>query len=457
MRASDPLRLGDTMFSKARSSPWGRPLLILVCFLAFLFAAARPATAQEEEETQSVVDAARAARARHAQPVADVSAPTKHAPFSQTQLVAWQIAGMPVPDLLAEVKANGIAFAPDDTNLAPLKDAQLPADLIAALPTVPSQPEAGTPAAIPQPLIAASQAFNSKDYPGAITLLEPLTQQTPDADLFAALGNLQFLSNDTAAAKTAFEQAVQLDPSFLYAHMRLAEIYYSLENGALAAAEAKKVLQLQPDNAQARRYLALSLSMKLQATNAAASGSSGGGVEDLSDLANNPGVSQEAKDLNNQALVFMDQQEWNKAETNLKKAIAMEPNVALFYYNLGNLYSKWGRHNVVALDAYKKAKALAPRNLAVRQNYGHFLCSEHAYEAAITEFQELLDMDPSWNIARPCLYEALYAMNRKTEAARVLNEYREWNHTLGLPDDSDEIDLEKKEKEMTIDKGGVHL
>jgi Tfp pilus assembly protein PilF len=383
-----------------------------------------------------VADAARASRAHHAQSSAAVSAPTKHGPFSQTQLLAWQIAGVSDSDFLTELRVNGIAFAPDEAHLSALKDALFPSELITALPTVPSYPEVATLPAVPQAMITASQAFHSKDYTAARQALEALVRQTPRPDLCAALGNVQFLSHDLRSAALGFERAVQLDPNFVYAHVRLAGIYYSLANGTKTGAEAKKALQLQPDNAQAHKYLALSLSMRLQAANS----SNEDRIEDLSDLESKDGYNQEAKDLNNQALVLIDRKEWKKAEAALQGAIALDPKVALFYYNLGNLYVKWGHHNLGLLPAYEKAKALAPRNLAVRQNLGAYLCEHHSYDRAILEFREILAMDPSWNMARPCLYEALFNTRRRNEAGQVLAEYRYWNQITGTPDDSDEID-----------------
>lgn len=95
----------------------------------------------------------------------------------------------------------------------------------------------------------------------------------------------------------------------------------------------------------------------------------------------------------------------------------------------------------MAENAFQKAKALAPRNLAIRQNYGHYLCENHAYDNAIKEFQEILRIDSDWNIARPCLYVALYSVGRKNEAAQVLAQYRAWNQTHGVPDDSAEIEI----------------
>jgi Tfp pilus assembly protein PilF len=138
------------------------------------------------------------------------------------------------------------------------------------------------------------------------------------------------------------------------------------------------------------------------------------------------GDNQQAKDLNNEAVALMQQNEWKKAEAALRGAIELDPKVALFHYNLGNLYMKWhGGHpnggsvyNDMGLEAYRGAKALAPRNLAIRQNIGAYLCQHHYYDEAIAEFREMLKMGPSWNMARPCLYESLSIRTEGTKLAR---------------------------------------
>ncbi|HXX99974.1 MAG TPA: hypothetical protein VEI54_03580 [Candidatus Limnocylindrales bacterium] len=421
-----------------------RKLLLLGLFLhLFSFAAPISAFAQEEE-TQSVADMARAARASHAQPATAISTPEPHPPFSQTQLLAWLIAGVSAPDLLNQLKADGIAFPADAAHLNPLKEAQLPAALLAALPSLTSSPEPTGSAGVPQALIYASQAYVAKDFIAARYALEILAEQAPDADVYAALGNLNFLSQDLPSARSAFEHAVQLDPSFVYAHLRLAGVYYAFQDGAHAAAEAKAALRLHPDNAQARRYLAQSVTLEVQSANS--SQASGNNVEDLSDLMANDGSIQDAKDLDNRGIAFMQQQEWRKAEAAFRGAIDLNSKVALFYYNLGNLYVQWGNHDAMAFDAYRQAKALAPRNLAVRQTYAAHLCKQHVYNEAINEFREILDMDPSWNAARPCLYAALFNTGRREEAAQVLADYRYWNQVRGLPDDSEEIEATQGRK-----------
>jgi len=385
--------------------------------VALVFSSASSSPAQE---TESVGDAARAFRARRAaQGNQDAKRPAQN-PLSAITLVEWQIAGMAVPDVLNEVQARGISFAADDAHLQSLKDARLAPELLTALPNVPSHSDSSSSSEIPQALTVAAQAFSAKDYVSARHALEMLSvQHNQDASLYAALGNLHFVARDFDAAKTAFVRSAELDPGFVYAHVRLAQIYYRLEQSSQVADEAKQALRLQPTNAEAHKYLALSSTMQMQDSAGAAAGS--GKVEDLSDL--EAGSNKEAKDLNNQGIALAQQNEWVKAETAYKRAIELDPSVAMYYYNLGNLYTKW-RHPQQALAALNKAKALAPRNMAVRQNLGYTMCQFNLFSDAVTEFREMLDMDPHWNMARPCLIKALDSLGRKTEADQVEMDYK---------------------------------
>ena len=371
------------------------------------------------QETESVGDAARAFRARRAAQANQDNQHPARPPLSATTLVTWQIAGMAMPDILNEVQTRGITFVPDNTQLDRLREARVAPELLAALPNVPLHPDASTSSEVPQALIAAAQAFSGKDYATARHSLETCVQGNQDANLYAAVGNLNFISGDFASAKTAFVRSAELDPNFAYAHVRLAQIYYRIEQGSQVADEAKQALRLQPANAEAHKYLALSSTMQTQDSGNAAAG--GGKVEDLSDL--EAGSNKESKDLNNQGIALAQQNEWAKAEAAYKRAIELDPNVAMYYYNLGNLYTKW-RHPQQALAALNQAKALAPRNMAVRQNLGYTMCQFNLFSDAVTEFREMLDMDPHWNMARPCLIKALDSLGRKTEADQVERDYK---------------------------------
>jgi tetratricopeptide (TPR) repeat protein len=395
--------------------------------MAPVVAFAWPARAQE---TESVGDAARAFRARHSVQGGQETPKQPQSPISAPTLVAWQIAGMATPDILTELQARGIAFAFDDAHVKSFTDAHLAPELLAALPNVPSHPDASS-SNVSQALIGAAQAFSTKDYATARRALESLVQQNQDASLFAALGNLDYVSRDLPAAQTAFLRCEQLDPSFVYAHLRLAQVYYRLEQRSQVASEAKQAQRLQPGNAEAHKYLALSATMEADSGGEAPGASGGGKAEDLSDL--KAGDDTEAKDLNNKAIELTQQQDWSNAEAAYHRAIELDPKVALYYYNLGVLYNKMGDgHTDDALAAYKKAKALAPRNVAVRQNIGYTMCQSKRYADAVSEFRDLLSIDMYWNMARPCLAESLFGLGRTKEGYEVMKDYTH----LKVADDS---------------------
>ncbi len=424
------------------SPHWRRHLWAAFC-IALVISSAPSSYAQE---TESVGDAARAFRARRAaQGNPDANRPAQN-PLSATALVEWQIAGMAVPEVLNEVQARGISFAADDAHLKSLKDAHLAPELLAALPNVPLHPDASSPSDVPPELTAAAQAFSTKDYASARYALEMLTaQHSQDAGLYAALGNLHFVSRDFDAAKTDFVRSAQLDPGFAYAHVRLAQIYYRLEQGAQVAEEARQALRLQPTNAEAYKYLALSSTLQMQSSGGAAAG--GVGVEDLSDL--QAGSNIEAKNLNNQGIALAQQNDWSKfpnAEAAYKRAIELDPNVAMYYYNLGNLYTKWQRPQQ-SLAALNKAKALAPQNMAIRQNLGYTMCKFNLFSDAVTEFREMLDMDPHWNMARPCLIKALDSLGRRTEADQVERDYKLYKSS---DDSGEDADADSDDKEAGV-------
>jgi tetratricopeptide (TPR) repeat protein len=420
--------------------------------LAMAISAAPPAWAQE---TESVGDAARAFRAHRAAQANQDTARQPQPPLSATTLVAWQIAGMAAPDTLNELQLRGITFVLDDAHLNALKDARVTPELLAALPNVPSHPDASSSSEVPQAWIGAAQAFGAKDYAAARHALESLVQQNlvqqnQDANLYAALGNLNFVSGDLPSAKTAFLRSAQLDPSFAFVHVRLAQIYYRLEQGSQVADEAKQALRLQPNNAEARKYLALSIGMQSQNPDAASGPSSGKNVEDLSDLKG--GSDTEAKDLNNQGIVLAQQKDWTKAEAAYRHAIELDPKVPLYYYNLGNLYMKWDMgpqitHTEQALAAFSKAKTLAPRNMAIRQNIGFTLCHAWRWSEAVNEFREMLSLDPYWNMARPGLAESLDGLGQRKEAYQVMKDYKRFKP---LDDSGDDGEADSNEDDTGV-------
>jgi pentatricopeptide repeat protein len=402
------------------------------CMCLLLLMACAPVWGQDDEG-QSVAEAARAARARQAAPTSGSStAQMKGAPVTATQIVAWGVAGMSAGDIASSVKARGTAFAADDGHVSVLKQAGVDAEILAVLASAAAHPEIASGGEIPAGLVTASQAFHSGDYQGATKALEPLAPQNASAEVYAAQGNLEFLLKDLDAAKAAYQKAVQADPSFAYAHVKLAGLCYRLEEKSQMVSEAKKALQLQPGNAEARKYVALSFAMEGHGGSGGESGASaeaagGGALEDVDDLreaAHN--INQEAKDWNNKGNEYSSSGNYSNAEEAYRKAIQIEPNAAVLHYNLGGMYGHWPGHTDQAIAEYREAVKLAPRNMAVRQNLGHTLCESGHWNEAIDVFQQMLHMDPEWNMARPCLINSLNHLGRTAEAQQVAKDYQKY-------------------------------
>lgn len=408
-------------------------LLVSAGVFTWLLMMSIPAWGQEDEG-QSVADAARAARAKQASPTSGSSAAqTKGAPVTAAQVVAWGVAGMSAGDIASNAKARGIAFAADDAHMNALKQAAIDSEILAALQSAAAHSETAGGGEVPQGLVVASQKFHGGDYRGAAQAVEPLTQQNASAEVYAAQGNLEFLLKDLNAAKLAYQKAVEADPSFAYAHVKLAGVCYRLEEKSLMVSEAKKALQLQPGNAEARKYVALSFAMEGHGGSGGASGASSeaaggsGDLEDLGDLREAAHkISQEAKDWNNKGNEYSNSGNYSNAEEAYRKAIQIEPNAAVLHYNLGGMYGNWPGHTDQAIAEYREAVKLAPRNMAVRQNLGHTLCSSGHWAEAVDEFQQMLRMDPEWNMARPCLANSLNHLGRRAEAEQVEKDYQKY-------------------------------
>ena len=73
----------------------------------------------------------------------------------------------------------------------------------------------------------------------------------------------------------------------------------------------------------------------------------------------------------------------------------------------------------------------------MRQNLGYTMCQFNLYPEAVNEFRELLEIDPHWNMARPCLIQALGALGRKQEADQVEMDYKLYKSSDDSGDDDD--------------------
>ncbi len=101
-----------------------------------------------------------------------------------------------------------------------------------------------------RPKIAKAKVYiNAKDYDNAQATLEPLTKEYPDdPEVASLLGTVHYLKGDIENAREQFQQAIEIDQSYLPAIRSLA--YLAIMDGDSAQAESvyQSALKTNPDN-----------------------------------------------------------------------------------------------------------------------------------------------------------------------------------------------------------------
>jgi TolB-like protein/DNA-binding winged helix-turn-helix (wHTH) protein/Tfp pilus assembly protein PilF len=87
--------------------------------------------------------------------------------------------------------------------------------------------------------------------------------------------------------------------------------------------------------------------------------------------------------------------DWPRAEKEFRRAIELDPNYATAHQWYGEFLSWQGRFSE-ALAESEQARKLDPLSLVVASDYGAVLWRAHQFDAAITQFRAVLDMDPNF-------------------------------------------------------------
>lgn len=98
------------------------------------------------------------------------------------------------------------------------------------------------------------------------------------------------------------------------------------------------------------------------------------------------------------SLAAVDVLEWNwpSAEKEFHRALVLNPNYSLAHHWYGNLYlSPMGRHQE-AIAELKQAQALDPLSLVVNTDLGYAYFFAGQYDAALSQYQKVLAVDPSF-------------------------------------------------------------
>jgi tetratricopeptide (TPR) repeat protein len=372
------------------------------------------------QQGQSLADTARQLRAEKAGEAAQKAPPdwamappqANHDPISDAQLVGWVAGGVPSEDLIAELRNRGIAFVLSHELAELLQDAGADSSVLDEVSKTERRASSGSD---PEEMAALAKIVADRKHQNSSHILREtralLKTDSKNPGLYVLLGHMFEEQEEWAGMAGAFSAAIHLDRDFAYAHGQLALACYRMEDGC-AKTEAEAMLALQPRSADAHKFLGLAYLMMRDAPSALAE-------------------YQKALSLGSKSpdLVYYDiglakemVHDADGAIAAYRRAIVINPMGWRALNALGSVYVHQGNIDEGVLNL-RKAKAAAPDRLDIRQNLGAAFCNSGRHADAIAEFEELLQIEPDWNMARRCLARSLRAVGRLDESQKVLDEY----------------------------------
>jgi TolB-like protein/DNA-binding winged helix-turn-helix (wHTH) protein/Tfp pilus assembly protein PilF len=201
------------------------------------------------------------------------------------------------------------------------------------------------------------------------TVVHPLEQDravNAQAYGFYLKGRYSFYQYSTRGWQQAiehFRKAIELDPNFASAYAGLADTY--LVAGAYGVFSPREALT----QGKAAAQKAAQLNDKLASAHYA--------------LAT--------------AYTWYDW-DWNNAEKEFQRAMALNPDDALGRNWYGGYLSLLGRHNE-AVDQHERARQLEPFSLVINANLARALYWARRYDEAIAHARSTLDIDPQFSVA----------------------------------------------------------
>jgi Tfp pilus assembly protein PilF len=371
--------------------------------------------------SQSLGDVARQVRAERNQQQpgstaeSETSVQAQPGAVSESQLFGWIAGGLPEASIIATVRSRGRGFALGQDLADNLRLATGGIALLEQLSGSQPNPTATPVDASNAKLLARAASFlRAEDYRNALANISKVIESEPtNAGAYIALGNLMRKTEDWKGSARAYSRAILLDALLPYPHGELSYAYYRMEDGR-SMAEARKMVALDPNSADAHKYLGLALYSRADYGAAM--------LEYETALKLRPSYANVYHDI---GLLKWNLHDTSAAIEAYKNAIELNPKNVDYINQLAFAYQRSGDLED-ALITERKAKALAPDRCDLRQNLGAWLCNAGRYEEAIVEFKELLALDPTWNMARPCLYRSLKNTGRMEEAQKVWQEYQSY-------------------------------
>jgi tetratricopeptide (TPR) repeat protein len=347
-------------------------------------------------------------------------------PIDTTQLAAWLIGGVPSARLAHLVAERGLATLPTNRELRQIESAGASGganggadkDLLRVLSSGNAQ-SANVGPAIPAALLKAAAEARLQHFREAeADLREVLASGTSASDaqnsaLHFALGVMLRQQEKWDEAFDELTQATELMPDLPENHGALAYLFYRLDDGPNAIAEARTALSIDPNNAEAYQFLGLGLYSN--------------GQYQAAVHAYGESLARDRGNDNDNADTYYDMGIALHADGNLPRAIAayqeairLRPAFWEAHANLGLILHEEGNLDQ-AVAEYRAAKKIAPGEASIRNNLGNTYCDQGNFDSAITELRTLYREHPEWQQGHACLASAYMA---KKNYGAAVNELR---------------------------------
>ena len=323
-------------------------------------------------------------------------------PVNSAQLMAWLMAGVPSSRLVLIVEQRGIASVPSKGQIRQLEAAGADVALVRRLTKIYLKPSATArssqgimPSGIPAVLVQASaDARAQRFHEASLALRQALSSDPQNASLHFALGAMLRQQGRFDDAFDEITLSAQLMPDLPENHSALAYLFYLLDDGPNAIAEARTALSMDPRNAEAYQFLGLALYSNGQYRAA---------VHAFTEA-----LARDADNVDS----YYDLGITLHADGNVPAAIAAYRHAlhldSAFWQAHSNLALILHEQNKLdeAVAEYREAKRLAPDVASVRNNLGNTYCDKGDFDAAIVELRELYRQHPEWEQGHSCLARA---------------------------------------------------
>jgi superkiller protein 3 len=275
----------------------------------------------------------------------------------------------------------------------------------------------------------------------AIEAYEQASTLAPDDwTLYNIIGNLRYRNGDFAGAIPVYQKAAALSPGVAYNHENLGLAYEKTGQFAQAEAAYEKALEAAFDNEKALYYNRLGIFYYNQGQTEKAVDFYRQALQ--SDGKNsiyyeNLGLAYEqtyqyaeaeqaylqavdhatAKDLyyNRLGILYL-KYDPARAQESFEEAIALNPNVALYYDNIAFLFEQqqqWDK----AIVAYERAAALEPQNPLYHDRIGNVLVAADRPAEALPWYEKAMRLEPA---NATTLNNLLFAVDRLTDKTPAL-------------------------------------